>query len=284
MSVNEQTDALCLVTLISLNEEHHMLRNLKDIELCTITATDGDIGQVKDLYFDDQSWVVRYLVVETGSWLSSRKVLVSPISIEKADGSPHTIRVRITQEQVEKSPDIDTEKPVSRQHEVQFLGYYGYPGYWGGSSLWGSGMVPMATYSGYAGMPGGVDEEEKTAEGDPHLRSCEAVIGYHIKATDGEVGHVDEIIIDEETWAVRYLVVNTSNWWVGHKVLIAPQWIEAVNWSDQTVTVDLTRESVKEAPPYDATQVVKRPSESSLYSHYGRPPYWAAASTLEREI
>ncbi len=263
-----------------------MLRNLKDIELCTITATatDGDIGQVKDLYFDDQSWVVRYLVVETGSWLSSRMVLVSPISIDKADERPHTIRVRITQEQVEKSPDIDTDKPVSRQHEVQFLGYYGYPGYWGGSGLWGADMVPMATYSGYAGIPGGDEDQPKASEGDPHLRSCEAVIGYHIKATEGEVGHVDEIIIDEETWAVRYLVVNTSNWWVGHKVLIAPQWIEAVNWSDQTVTVDLSRESVKEAPPYDATQVVKRPSESSLYSHYGRPPYWAVGSTLEREI
>lgn len=261
-----------------------MLRNLKDIELCTISATDGDIGQVKDLYFDDQSWVVRYLVVETGSWLSSRKVLVSPVSIDKADGSPQTIQVRITRDQVERSPDIDTDKPVSRQHEVQFLGYYGYPSYWGSSGLWGPGMAPMATYAGYADMPGGEEDEAKTAEGDPHLRSCEAVIGYHIKATDGEVGHVYEIIIDEETWAVRYLVVNTSNWWVGHKVLIAPQWIEAVNWSDQTVTVDLSRESVKEAPPYDATQVVKRQSESRLYSHYGRPPYWSAASTLEREI
>jgi hypothetical protein len=212
------------------------------------------------------------------------------------DWSAHKLPVAITKEQVKNSPDIDTDQPVSRQHETQYLGYYGYPNYWGDVGLWGDGMVPFAMYPGDAGLPGdraerlrAITEGEKAErarhrDDDPHLRSCKAVIGYHIQATDGEVGHVDEMLVDEETWAVRYLVVNTSNWWVGHKVLIAPQWISGVHWSDQTVTVDLSRESVKAAPPYDAALVLDRPEESGLYTHYGRPPYWKANSTLEREI
>jgi hypothetical protein len=116
------------------------------------------------------------------------------------------------------------------------------------------------------------------------LRSCKAVIGYHIEATDGEVGHVEDLLVDDETWAVRYLVVNTSNWWVGHKVLVAPQWIADLRWSDETVVVDLSREMVQAAPPYDPSTALDRPRESGLYSHYGRPPYWKPGSTLEREI
>ena len=220
-------------------EDSLMLHTLKDIEKCAIGATDGDIGKVKDLYFDDHAWAVRYLVVDTGSWLSGRKVLISPISIQTPDWSAHRLPVAITRDQVKNSPDIDTDKPVSRQHEVDYLGYYGYPNYWGGAGMWGGGMVPMAMVSRLRrprreAPPTGkraIDESAKAErarhrDDDPHLRSCEAVVGYHIHATDGEVGHVEGFLIDDETWAIRYLVVNTSNWWLGHKVLIAPQWIE----------------------------------------------------------
>lgn len=265
-----------------------MLRSLNELQKCAIGATDGDIGKVKDFYFDDHHWVVRYLIVDTGSWLASRKVLISPISIQKPDWAAQSLPVAITKEQVKNSPDIDTEQPVTRQHEALYLGYYGYPTYWGSTGLWGGGMFPMAMYPGYAGLPGGntgrdqaIEEGAKAErarhrDDDPHLRSCKAVIGYHIQATDGEVGHVDELLVDEETWAIRYLVVNTSNWWVGHKVLIAPQWIDGVSWSDRTVAVDLSREAVKTAPPYDAAMTLDRPSEASLYTHHGRPPYWKA--------
>lgn len=265
-----------------------MLRSLNELQKCAIGATDGDVGKVKDYYFDDHDWVVRYLIVDTGSWLASRKVLISPISIQKPDWAAQSLPVAITKEQVKNSPDIDTEQPVTRQHEALYLGYYGYPTYWGSTGLWGGGMVPMAMYPGYAGLPGGITGRDQAIEegakaerarhrdDDPHLRSCKAVIGYHIHATDGEVGHVDELLVDEETWAIRYLVVNTSNWWVGHKVLIAPQWIDGVSWSDRTVAVDLSREEVKTAPPYDAAMTLDRPSEASLYTHHGRPPYWKA--------
>ena len=273
-----------------------MLRTLKDFEKCTIGASDGDVGHVKDLYFDDHAWAVRYLIVDTGTWQSGRKVLISPISIQKPDWPAHRLAAAITRDQVKNSPDIDTDKPVSRQHEVQLLGYYGYPTYWDGAGIWGGGMVPLAMYPGYAGLAGGADERqrgiEESAEADrarhrdddPHLRSCAAVIGYHIQATDGEVGHVEGFLIDDETWAIRYLVVNTSNWWLGHKVLIAPQWVGGVHWSDETVGVDLAREAVKAAPAYDSSAALDRARETSLYTHYGRPPYWKTGSTLEREI
>ncbi|ODV12053.1 MAG: photosystem reaction center subunit H [Rubrivivax sp. SCN 70-15] len=265
-----------------------MLRTLKDLEKCTISAIDGDIGQVKDFYFDDQAWVIRYLVVDTGSWLSRRKVLISPISIQRPDWAGHRLPVGITKEQVRNSPDIDTDQPVSRQHEVQYLGYYGYANYWGGAGLWGGGMVPFAMYPGYAGLPGersepgGVNADIEQAErarhrdDDPHLRSCKAVLGYRIQATDGEVGHVAGLLVDDETWAVRYFVVETGHWWAGHQVLIAPQWIAGLHWSDETVAVEMSREAVRSAPPYDPAATLDRSAESGLYAHHGRPPYWKA--------
>ena len=263
-----------------------MLRGMNDLENYTIGATDGDIGQVEDFYFDDHAWVIRYFVVDTGSWLASRKVLISPIAIHDPNWALRMLPVSITKEQVRNSPDIDTDKPVSRQHELQYYGYYGYPYYWGGAGIWGGGMYPYLMYPGYADFGSGRIEREKAnaeyvkaeqarhRDDDPNLRSCKAVIGYHIHATDGDIGHVEGLLIDEETWAIRYIVVNTSNWWVGHKVLIAPQWIKDVSWSDQSVSVDLARVSIKAAPPYDSTAELNRELESGLYQHYGRPGYW----------
>ena len=271
-----------------------MLRSLQDLEKCSIGASDGDIGHVKDLYFDDEAWIIRYLIVDTGSWLASRKVLISPLSIQKPDWAAHRLPAAITRNQVENSPDIDTDKPVYRQHELQYLGYYGYPTYWGGAGLWDGGMVPIAMDPGQAELPLGAAareraiadaeaERERHRDDDPHLRSCQNVVGYHLHATDGEVGHVDGFLVDDETWAIRYLVVNTSNWWVGHKVLIAPPWIGGVDWLDRSVTVDLSREAVKAAPAYNPSAELDRQRETGLYTHYGRPPYWTADSTHERD-
>lgn len=266
-----------------------MLRNLKDLMGYSIRATDGDIGTVKDVYFDDARWVLRYLVVETGSWLSSRKVLISPFSIGTADHDGKVLPVTITQEQVRRSPDLDTDKPVSRQHEVEYLGYYGYPDYWGGAGLWGSEAFPgmMATGVGYstALTPSTDAEHEQTrmiAEAraaehqtdDPHLRSCNKVTGYHIKANDGEIGHVQGWIVDDASWALRYLVVDTSNWWLGHQVLIAPQWIRDVSWAERTVVADLTQEAVRNSPPYDPAVLPDRDRETGIHAHYDRPGYW----------
>ena len=273
-----------------------MLRNLKDLENYTMSAIDGEIGHVKDFYFDDDVWAIRYFVVETGTWLSSRKVLISPISVRQPDWAQRALPVSITKEQVRNSPAFNTDKPVSRQNEEDYMGYYGYPYYWGGGGMWGEGLYPYAMVPGYAryGVDRAVRERELDAylsderarhrNDDPHLRSCAVVTGYDIHATDGDIGHVSGFLVDDETWAIRYLVIDTSNWWVGHKVLVPPSWIMGVHWSDRTVSVDLSRESIRNAPPYDSTSDWGRDQEMELYRHYGRSGYWAGSSEYATEL
>ena len=260
-----------------------MLRNVKDLRGYAILATDGAIGEVDDLYFDDDRWAIRYLVVDTGSWLPARKVLISPVAIGRPDWMAQQLPVSLTKAQVERSPDIDTRRPVSRQHETEYLGYYGYPPYWGGAGLWG-----MGAYPGSLTTEGRFDEAIKARDtsaahtpDDCHLRSCRAVTGYHIHATDGEIGHVKDLLVDDRTWAIRYLIVDTSNWWGGHDVLVAPQWIEAVSWRDAKVSVDLTRQAVKDAPPYDSAAQLDREQEQAMHEHYGRPAYWTTEASQD---
>ena len=158
--------------------------------------------------------------------------------------------VALTRAQVERSPDIDTRKPVSRQHEAEYFGYYGYPYYWGGAGLWGMGAYPGSLTTEdriEEELKGHADSATATPD-DCHLRSSNAVIGHHIEATDGDIGHVEDLLVDDHTWAIRYLIVDTSNWWGGHRVLVAPRWITDVSWSEAKVSVDLTRQAVRDAP------------------------------------
>ncbi|SHF27565.1 PRC-barrel domain-containing protein [Marinomonas polaris DSM 16579] len=264
-----------------------MLRSMHDLERYTIAATDGNVGEVTDFLFDDEEWVVRYFVVETGSWLSSRKVLISPIGIEKANWRERVFPVSITKEQVKNSPKIDTDQPVSRQHEIDHLGYYGYPYYWGGTGFWGGGMYPYSLYPGFGHYPDSKEESDNATlahekakrelhqNDDPNLRSCKAIIGYKIHAIDGEMGHVSGLLIEDNTMAVRYFMVDTTNWFGGHKVLISPEWIEDMDWTDNSVTINLTRHQIKEAPEYHTTKNLNREHELAVYDHYGLTGYWA---------
>ena len=257
-----------------------MLHSSKDLKNFAIEATDGEVGHVKDMYFDDDAWVVRYLIVETGTWLSSRKVLVSPIAVRDLDWSGKSLEVSLSMQQVEKSPNIDTNKPVSRQNEEQYFGYYGYPYYWGGQGLWGEGMYPYSvlpdTVTGRTDWLERQREDEfalraertRHRHDDPHLRSCDAVAGYHVKATDGEIGHVAGFLLDELTWAIRFIVVDTSNWWMGNKVLIAPGWITGVHWTSETVSVSVNRDAIQSAPVYDSNAVLDRAWELQVHHHY----------------
>jgi hypothetical protein len=257
-----------------------MLRNVNKLEGFAIGATDGPIGKVKDFYFDDESWVIRYAVVDTSNWLGGRDVLISPYSMGRADWEGETLPVTVTKEQVKNSPSIDSDKPISRQYEKSYLGYYGYPYYWGGAALWGqqndpgallsrTDADPYSSYQGYLRAPTGRD-----TGADPHLRSCNAVKGYHIHARDGEIGHVQGFLVDDTVWSIRYLIVDTSNWWVGHQILLSPEWIREVSWSQSKVVIDLDRQAIKDAPAYDPDSAFVRHSEGTLYSHYGRRGYW----------
>jgi hypothetical protein len=253
-----------------------MLQNAKDLQGLTIRAKDGELGSVEQFYFDDDTWAIRYLVVNTGGWLGGRPVLISPISvIGQPDWQSKRLDVSLTKKQVENSPDIDTRQPVSRQHEIEYLGYYGYPFYWGGSDLWGPASYP-AGLAVLAAAPGETITKARAGKKmtDSHLRSSQEVTGYLIGASDGEIGHLDGFVVDDEAWAIRYIEVATQNWWPGKKVLVSPRWIVRVSWADSKVYVGLSREAIKDAPGYVESAPITRGYENQLYAHYGRPPYW----------
>lgn len=250
-----------------------MLRSMKDLESYSVGATDGIIGRVADFYFDDDQWVIRYLVVALGEGPPHRKVLISPISIGQPNWSGKILNVSLTQVQVKNSPDIDTDKPVSRQQEMGYLGYYGYGSYWGGGGLWGAGLYPDILQAGLQQSRADI-HNRKNRPLDPHLRSGNAVLRYYVHASDGDIGHVQGILLDEKTWAIRYIIVNTSNWWLGHQVILAPTWIDDVSWTESTVSFGLTRQLIMNAPHYDPAVPFDRERESGIHTHYGRHGYW----------
>jgi sporulation protein YlmC with PRC-barrel domain len=242
-----------------------MLRSLKDLEGYAVSAIDGEVGVVVDFLVDDERWIIRNLVVDTGG----RDVLISPISFRRADGTSRHFQLALTSETVNNSPSVDTKRPVSRQHEREYYNYYGYPYYWGSAGLWGMGMYPAMLAA-----PMWNDAKAEVADDpsdDVHLRSAKEVRGYHIHASDAPIGHVEDFIVDDETWEVRYLVVDTSNWWFGQSVLVAPHWASRVSWADRAVHVDMSRQAIRHSPPWNPKLGVNRLYETRLYDYYGRP-------------
>jgi sporulation protein YlmC with PRC-barrel domain len=211
-------------------------------------ATDGEIGRVKDFYFDDKYWVVRYLVADTGSWMRGREVLISPYALGHISTTGRLLEVNLTRNKVEKSPSIDTHRPVSRQHEEEFYKYYNWPVYWGGPGIWGLDPAPLIPPS-YDWQPRQTAND--TAEQpDSHLRSTTEVTGYAIQATDGEIGRVEDFLIDDSTWAIESLVVATGHWWSGKSLLVPPKAIQRVSWEESKVFVNLSRATVAAEPKY----------------------------------
>lgn len=248
-----------------------MLRSAEEMIGYRILATDGEIGDLKDFYFDDKFWTIRYLVIDTGRWLPGKLVLISPLAAGEPDSEERRVPVTLTREQVKNAPTADSEQPVSRQYEASLRQYYGWPFYWVTPT---PGEIP-------AGVPlGGVppveapDKGGVEPKGDPHLRSVQEVVGYQIAAADGEIGHVEDFIADAKAWTIRYLVVDTRNWLPGRKVLVALPWVDAVEWTDRSVHVGLTKEQIKQSPEYDPAQPVSRDYEQRLYDYYGRAAYW----------
>jgi sporulation protein YlmC with PRC-barrel domain len=240
-----------------------MLRNASAIKGYAIAATDGRLGTVSDFLFDDASWLVRWLVVDTGKWLSGRKVLLPPSVLGHIDPNGNEFAVSLTMQQVKDSPDIDTERPVSRQIETNIYDFYGWSPYWGSTGLLMGGYGGYGY--GYGGgaiaplpSPGSMRRAEDIAaaqqsDDDPHLRSVEAVTGYHIHASDGEIGYVEDFLLQDTDWSIHNLVVDTTNWWPGKKVLIAPRSIQEIDWTDNLVNLKIDREKVKNSPAYDAS-------------------------------
>jgi len=252
-----------------------MLRSLKVLQGYTVRATDADIGQVHDFYFHDGTWLIRYLVVDTGHWLPGRKVLIPPGALRKPSWTAFAFPVALTRGQVEKSPDIDTDKPVSRQQELDLHNHFGWPAYWLDPGL-GPGLSPLPAMVPTALIPESTESAATATEAKAgsHLRSVREVMGYHIHACDGQMGHVEDFIAEDALWAIRYLVVDTRNWLPGKQVLISPQWLREIAYGERRVEVSLTLEDIRKCPEFHPATPVNREYEARLYDYYGRPGYW----------
>jgi uncharacterized protein YrrD len=246
-----------------------MLYSTKTLKGCKLDARDGQIGQVNEFYFEDQHWAIRYLVADTGTWLNGRQVLISPRTLAGVDTADREIAVDLTKRKIEDSPSLDSDKPVSRQFEDDYHTYYGWPSPY----MWGP--YPGITNPNMVGGRGvwtGVLPGETAS--NPHLRSTRDVKGHHVQAADGEIGHVEDFLIDDDGWTIRYLVIDTRNWWPGRRVLISPQWIDRVSWTEAKIFVNVTRERIRLSPEYLEDSLLTRDDETELYGHYKRTGYW----------
>lgn len=247
-----------------------MLCSVKQIHNATIVAKDGEIGHVREVYFDDAHWVIRHIVVDSGGLLTGRRVLISPHAVERIEPGGQRLVVALTKKQIEDAPEVDTDKPVSRQHETALYDYYGYPYWWGGAGIWGASAYPLAGAS-LAVPRFAVDDavgqelrERQQAErdaADPNLRSSAEVSGYHIEANDGAIGHIEDFVFDDGSWRISHVVVDTRNWLPGKDVLISPQWIQRIDWANRKAYVKVGREAVKSSPKYEG---IAQTSEDSL--------------------
>jgi hypothetical protein len=253
-----------------------MLIKSKDLKGYKLGAKDGFIGKTKEFYFDDKYWTIRYLVADTGGWLSNRAVLISPYSLESIDLDEQVIYINLTKHEIEHGPSLLSDQPVSHQFEESYNGYYGWPMYWGGYYPWG-----MSPYIEKGGRDAPASYKRHW---DPHLRSTHSVAGYHIQAFDGEIGHIQDFIIDDTTWAIRYLVIKTANWLAGKEVLISPQWIENISWVESKVFLSLSKEEIRTSPEYSAEAFLNRAYENDLYAHYQRDAYWNSEKRNKEEM
>ncbi len=248
-----------------------MIRSIKDLLGYTIKGTDGEIGKVADFYFDDRTSTIRYMVVKTGGWFSEKKVLISPDAFDKSDWESKTFSVNLTQEKIKNSPDIDTDKPVSRQHEESMRGYYSWPGYYG-SGMYGFMGIGMWSYppAEESAEEKGMNKVKATehAHENPHLRSTHEIKGYDIHAKDGAIGEVEDFLIDDHTWKIDYLLIDTGHWFPGKMVLISPEWIRKIDWGMGAIIVNTTVALVQSSPEYDPGQELNTDYASKLQDHY----------------
>jgi hypothetical protein len=235
-----------------------MLRSIRQLYGSKLGASDGAIGQVKDFYFDDQNWVVRYLVADTGAWLPGRQVLIAPHAFNGLDEAGRILRVNLTRKQIEESPSFESHKPVSRQYEEEYYRYYGWPYYWQGNALWGMSGFPileLPVTPGPKETAAGNGAEPQSA--DAHLRSTQAVNGYRIQARDGVIGHVCDFAMNDQSWAIGELVIKTGHRFSGKEVKLDTSAVERISWDESTVFVNLTRKAVEAGPPQPLAAVGK---------------------------
>ncbi len=265
-----------------------MLFAVTGLQGCPVEGSDGRVGVVKDFLFDDQSWKIRWMVVDTGHWLPGRQILIHPSAIAPLEppekpvlpmmswGAAVVVSVRLTKEQIEASPEAREDEPVTKQMEAQLYDYYGWDPTWGTTYFGASAIVtspggPPIFAEAAARQAAGM--EANTSDGDPHLRSVVSVNGYHVHATDGDLGHIENFLADDANWDIRYLVIATRNWWPGKHVQLAPYAVTKIDWSEERIHVNVTRDQVKSSPAWDPLALAEQMGEQQLHRHFGWPGY-----------
>lgn len=257
-----------------------MLRKLKDLKGFTVHAKDDDLGKAKDFYFDQQHFIIRYLVVDTGNWLQHQKTLISTDSFAKIDYENKEIIVDLNSDELEEAPGIDENKAISKVMEEKLVKYFDWPLYWRISSdNLQSAQAGNLIRNELLKLENSTDQRSKLKEEavDSNLRSFNEIRGYHIQAQDKEFGHLEDLFVDEENWIVRYLLIDTRNILPGKNVLIAPEWLQNISWDQQKIFVNKTKKAIKEAPEYKEEKtdyLVDRDYEKKLYDHYDEFKYW----------
>ena len=242
------------------------VRKTKDFALA---AKDGRIGHVREFYFDDHEWTIRYLVAQAGNWLTGRLVLISPHSLGLPDHAEKIIPADLTREQIRESPSPESDRPVSRQFELDYYKYFGWPYYWVGPYLWGPSPFPVLPAAAAPEEPSAAAEKlREEPKGDPHLRSTDEITGYHLQARDGAIGHVEDFLFDDKDWSIRFVAVDTRNLWPGKWVLVPPSWIKAIHWENRKIDLDVDREELKNAPSYDPHRPVTDEYARQLARYY----------------
>jgi hypothetical protein len=224
------------------------LENTKELYGDRIAAMDGDIGHIRDFYFDDKIWVIRYAIADTGSWLTGRLVLLSPYAFGNLDQLNKTLHINLRKMQIQDSPSIESHKPVSRQFEADYYMYYGWPAYWDGGAMWGLGGYPTI-------LPRSKDEVEAFQKyhhrDDKHLQSAREVAGYHLEAVDGQIGQVTGFLVDDRSWAIRELVVETGHWYSGKEIRIPTGRVERISYQESKVYVNLSKADIQKTEEHE---------------------------------
>ena len=253
-----------------------MLRSANEVRGYKLQALDEDVGTCEDFLFDDRWWTIRHMLSNTGGWMIGKKVLISPMMINRPDWKTHTIFLDVSKEKIETCPSVLEDEPVSREHERKISRHYAFPYYWAGTGLWGPTAYPDATVPVHTDSEVEklfeLDKESVEDKNENHLRSLKEVTGYDIKAKDGNIGHVEDFIMDDETWALRYVIVDTRNWLPGGKKVLLPLTMaESVSWERSEFEVNLTKADIKSSPEFDPEKPINVEYEAQIYDYYGRP-------------
>ncbi len=246
-----------------------MQRNIKSLIGWSMEATDGDIGELDEFYFKDDNWVINYMVIKTGNWFLSRKVLISPQALVERITDNNILPVNLSKEQIRKSPDVDTDKPVSRQQDIDLYGHYAWQRY-GGSGFYAGGSALVMDNSPFIdeAIFSEADKNDKRSDDDLHLRSTKAITGYHIHASDGDWGYVTDFIFDDLNWKITFLVIDSHQWFGGEKYLVEVGKVKEIQWVNSKVILNLSKDELKISPLFDEllfkhSQTLNAPSKTS---------------------